>query len=99
MKKFLVFLFITISTSVVVKVDVDLENLLTGIAKRVFGLFEKALNWLKSTEFYAQIENLLKTYGGPAALELCKNVLPLPFASTICEKVIDFIAKTLDIIL
>ena len=99
MKKFLVFLFITISTSAVVKFDVDLENLLTAASKRFWDWIEKALNWLKSTEFYAQIENLLKTYGGPAALELCKNVLPLPFASTICEKVIDFIVKTLDSII
>ena len=96
MKKFLVFLFITISTSAVVKFDVDLENLLTAASKRFWDWIEKALNWLKSTEFYAQIVNLLKSVGKPEAVELCKNVLPLPFASTICEEVIDFILKALD---
>ena len=97
MKKFLVFLFITISTSAVVKFDVDLENLLTAASKRFWDWFEKALDWIKSSEYYAKIVDLLKSAGKPAAVELCKNVLPIPLvSSTICEEVIDYILKALD---
>ena len=95
MKKFLLILLIALVVSAKVQLDTeDLKGFLDWLQKiaefisSLTGQLKELYQWLKSSQNWDKILELVKEYGKPAAVELCTSLTGL---EDVCSNFIDLL--------
>ena len=100
MKKFLLILLVAVAASVKIEFDgTDLESKWTDFWKKVWEFIKTiparlkdVYEWLKKKGIWQDLVDLVQKYGGPKAIEFCKEKTGW---DNFCKDIVDYIFKWL----